>query len=582
MFIKLLKISSGDKIIRKLTFRKGINFIVDETAEDVSLELSDIAEKTGNSVGKTTVLKLIDFCLGGNQKQIYSDPENPKQSYEIVKKYLIANKVIITLVLKEDLEVEKSQEIIIERNFLARNKIIRKINGEQITDEQFDNKLKELILPNCNMNRPTFREIISHNIRYKDNSINNTLKTLDRYTSDAEYETLYLFLLGCRFKDGEEKQKIITKINQENTYKDRLEKKQTKTAYEAALSLLDDEINSLNRKKSNLNINENFENDLNQLNTIKYKISRLSGEISNLNIRKKLIEESKEELRNGISNIDLKELRLLYDQASQMISNIQKTFEDLVNYHNKMVIEKMKFIEEDLPELEKKIEFKNSELEDLLLKEKKLAQIISKSDSFEELEKLIAQINEKYRQKGEYEKIISQLDEVEENISNYNSDLKKIDDEIFSDEFADIVKEQINKFNKYFSNVSNNLYGEKYAIKFDIVENRKKQMLYKFSSFNANLSSGKKQGEILCFDIAYCMFADSEEIPCLHFLLNDKKELMHNNQLIKMVNYIEDKNIQVIISMLKDKLPVQLKKEEYYVVNLSQEDKLFKIENSNL
>ena len=181
------------------------------------------------------------------------------------------------------------------------------------------------------------------------------------------------------------------------------------------------------------------------------------------------------------------------------------------------------------------------------------------------MEELISEINEKYRQRGEYENIISQLSEVEDNIDKYNKELDSIDDKIFSDNFEKNVKEQINKFNKYFSSVSNNLYGERYAIKYDIIENKKKQKLYKFSSFNANLSSGKKQGEILCYDIAYIMFADSQGIPCLHFLLNDKKELMHDNQLLKVSDYIKDKNIQLVISILKDKLPQKLKDERYYV-----------------
>lgn len=57
------------------------------------------------------------------------------------------------------------------------------------------------------------------------------------------------------------------------------------------------------------------------------------------------------------------------------------------------------------------------------------------------------------------------------------------------------------------------------------------------------MSSGKKQGEILCFDLAYILFADEENILCLHFLLNDKKELMHDNQLCKVAEFVRDKNI---------------------------------------
>ena len=93
-----------------------------------------------------------------------------------------------------------------------------------------------------------------------------------------------------------------------------------------------------------------------------------------------------------------------------------------------------------------------------------------------------------------------------------------------------------------------------------------------------NLSSGKKQGEISCFDLAYTLFADQEGIPCLHFILNDKKELMHDHQLVKLAEIADRENIQFVASILKDKLPVELDREECFVVKLSQADKLFRIE----
>jgi hypothetical protein len=110
------------------------------------------------------------------------------------------------------------------------------------------------------------------------------------------------------------------------------------------------------------------------------------------------------------------------------------------------------------------------------------------------------------------------------------------------------------------------------------LQTKKNQRIYKFSAFNTNLSSGKKQGEISCFDIAYTLFADEENIPCLHFLLNDKKELMHDNQLVKIAEFVNKNNIQFVASILKDKLPAILNNEEYFIVRLSQEDKLFRIE----
>jgi hypothetical protein len=62
--------------------------------------------------------------------------------------------------------------------------------------------------------------------------------------------------------------------------------------------------------------------------------------------------------------------------------------------------------------------------------------------------------------------------------------------------------------------------------------------------------------------------------------LNDKKELMHDNQLIKVADYIQNKDIQLVVSILKDKLPEDLVNKANVVVKLSQESKLFKIEEN--
>jgi uncharacterized protein YydD (DUF2326 family) len=328
-----------------------------------------------------------------------------------------------------------------------------------------------------------------------------------------------------------------------------------------------------------LNLNENFEKNLDDLNLVKYQINKLSSEINRLRIRRDLIKESEQELASSISNIDLNELYQIYQQTTMLVDNIQKTFDDLVKYHNQMLNEKIKFISKELPQLENEINIKDIELKQLLKQEKELANLIAKSDTFEDLEKLINSLNEKYHQKGEYENIIQQLNEVEKNVKDYNEQLNIIDDTLFSDEFEKTVKSQIFKFNKHFSEISNQLYSEQYAIKHDIITDKNGQKLYKFSTFNLNFSSGKKQGEISAFDIAYISFADEENIPCLHFLLNDKKELMHDNQLSKIAEIINNKNIQFVASILKDKLPNELNKEEFFILKLSQNDKLFKIEN---
>lgn len=573
MFIEKLKISTKYETIRELNFHTGMNLIIDNTP------LTDDLKSTGNNVGKTSVLKLIYFCLGGEGKDIYTDEENKNKVYEEVKSFLINQEVLVTLTLTNGFNIQNKDQLVIERNFLSGKNTIRKINGESILKKDFENELLAKIFPEHKNEKPSFKQIISHNIRYKDNSINKTLKTLDSFTTDVEYETLYLYLLGCGFDSGAKKQALTNKIKQENAYKERIEKKQKKNSYEVALAIIEDEIVDLNKKKSLLNINENFEEDLNRLNEIKYKINRLSSLITKLEIRRDMIVEAKNEMEKDVSSIDLEQLKLLYSESKEYIPDLHKTFEDLVAYHNKMIVEKISFITRELPSLSDRIENEKRTLKEFLNDEKELSLKISKSDSFKDLENIISEINEKYRLKGEYENIISQINEVDSIIEAIENELKNIDQYLYSSDFQEKLKKQIRKFNKYFSSVSYDLYGERYALSYDIINNKKtNKPVYKFSTFNSNMSSGKKQGEILCFDLAYILFAEEEGLSCLHFLLNDKKELMHDNQLLKVADFVMKKDIQLVISILKDKLPNDLLNKAKVVVELSQEDKLFKIE----
>jgi uncharacterized protein YydD (DUF2326 family) len=259
------------------------------------------------------------------------------------------------------------------------------------------------------------------------------------------------------------------------------------------------------------------------------------------------------------------------------VNGIQKTFQQLHDFHNRMVESKIRFIAQDLPKIDVELTVHREHLHRLLVEEAELNAMIIQSDSFDVLEQLIAELNAKYQTKGEYENTLRQLKAVESKLTELNKELAAIDNDLFSDEFALKIKDQVNKFNRHFSSVSYELYGEKYALKVDtkILKGRR---LYEFTAFNTNFSSGKKQGEISCFDIAYTLFADEENIPCMHFLLNDKKELMHDNQLLMIANLVNARGIQFVASILKDKLPEELNKDEYVVLKLSQEDKLFRIE----
>lgn len=210
-------------------------------------------------------------------------------------------------------------------------------------------------------------------------------------------------MLGCAHSKGQLKETLTTQLQQEKKYKSRLESNASKNNYIVMLAAINNEIKKLNQKKNNLNINENFENDLKTFNQIKYEINQMTEAISLLKMRRDLIIESKQELEKNNVDIDLIELKTIYEEVSEKLGPLNKTFSDLVNYHNTMIQNKVKYITKELPSLESEINSYNEQLTKLLEDEKKYSVLLKKSDTFEDLEHIINELNFQYQKKGEYE-----------------------------------------------------------------------------------------------------------------------------------------------------------------------------------
>lgn len=568
MYLNRLIISSPRTVIRDIEFHKGLNLIVDETPDNTT--------GTGNNVGKTTVLRLIDYCLGGDVDGIYRNPEDKHESYALVKDFLTGNNVIVTLMLVDDLDTP-SKKVVIERDFKTGRSSLIRINGKDVTRKDFVAELESAIFPEVKTETPSFRQIIAHNIRIDNLRLENTLKTLTMGKNE-EYEALYLFMFGCPNDSAARKTQLAQELDTEKKYKRRMERNRSKNEYKAALSVIESDIDKLVERKDNLNINENLQLDIDRLNALRAQINKVTSRTSLLSLRRELINETVESFDKQNFGEDVVQLEMIYKQASAYVPKMQRTFKELVDFHNAMLENKKAFVAQELPSIQEKIESLSAELERLKEKETVMAEKVLKSDTYEELEGIIVQLSELSRRKGEFESYISQIESAEKAIKEKCEEMKKIDDGLFTEDFAQRLEAQRDKFNKIFSEVSQEIYDEQYIISYE-VDTQKGKQLYKFHITDvANFSSGKKQGEISCFDIAYTVFADQEGIPCLHFILNDKKELVHGNQLNKFAEAVNKYNVQFVCSMLYDKLPPVLRKDEHVVVRLSQDSKLFRIE----
>ena len=568
MYLSKLTISTPRELIREIKFHNGLNLIVDETPENTT--------GTGNNVGKTTVLRLIDYCLGGDVDGIYRNSEDKHGNYALVKDFLNKNDVMFSLELVDDLDTP-SKKVGIQRDFKTGRGAILRINGGDVPKKDFIAELQAAIMPEVKSDTPTFRQIIAHNIRIDNQRLENTLRTLTMGKNE-DYEALYLFMFGCPNDSATRKTQLAQELDTERKYKRRMESNRSKNEYKAALSVIDTDIAKLIERKDSLNINENLQQDIDSLDSLRSKMNKVASRMSLLDLRSELIKETVESFDKQNFAEDVIQLEMIYKQASAFVPKMQRTFKELVEFHNSMLENKKTFVAQELPAIRSEIESLSADMARMREKEAFLAEKVVKSDTYEELEEIIVQLSDLSRRKGEFESYISQIELAEKTIEEKCEEMKKIDSGLFNEEFAKRLETQRDKFNNIFSEVSQEIYNEQYIISYE-VDTQKGKQLYKFHiSDVANFSSGKKQGEISCFDIAYTVFADQEGIPSLHFVLNDKKELVHGNQLKRFAESVESHNVQFVCSMLYDKLPEGLKKDEYIVLKLSQDNKLFRIE----
>tara|TARA_R110000764_G_scaffold154927_1_gene242770 strand:- start:2055 stop:3761 length:1707 start_codon:yes stop_codon:yes gene_type:complete len=567
VYIKFLKIFKGSAEIRNIVFKKGANFIVDITPFTKGTE-------SGNNVGKTTILRLIDYCLGSDGKDIYSDTEFRGNRNTELKTYLEVNNFSIQLSL---IDSSGDNEYIIKRNFLSRRRKLYSINNNVLTKSDFLEKLNYIIFDNKD-NKPSFRYLISKFIRNTPHKMSNTLRYLHTSTTDATYESVHLFLFGISL-DPEliiEKSWLESKLNSEkDVFKRITEDGNSESSLKQVLSIIRNDIERLEIKKEDFNISQGQEKDITELNELRYDIAKLSGTLGNLETKLKLINENLEELKQSKNSYDVNAIRDIYDEARLYIPDLQKRFEDVLVFHNSMIDNKIRFLSKDIPEVTENIVLNRRLLSTKVMREKELNLGLNKIFKISDYDELIKELNKKYELKGSKEERHSQVIVLNRSIEEKSERLKEINGKL--EELEPNLEKNLQSFNLIFKSFSKKLYDEEFYASFDKINGN-----YKFSinNIDANVGGGKKKGQIAAFDLAYIKFCDENQIVAPKFVLHDSTEDVSINQLMVINDLANEIDGQYVVAVLRDKFSGDDAQvniiEENKIIELSQDDKLFK------
>ena len=290
-------------------------------------------------------------------------------------------------------------------------------------------------------------------------------------------------------------------------------------------------------------------------------------------MRKELIQESVEDLNRGFSKASVEHIKKMYEQAKALIPNLQKSFEETLKFHNSMIQEKIDFISQDLEQLDDELFTNKQSLTHFLSIEEQLSIDLKKSGAVEELQDIISELNSFYEQKGKLTEQQSVWEKSNKELEKIEKSLNKMSSEVESKDI--LIQEKIADFNKIFSKFSSKLDGIH-----SLLSAESEKGTYKFSITNieGNPGTGTKKSQMASFDLSYIAFADENEIPCLHFVLQDQIENVHANQITNLfTELVNQVNCQYVLPVLRDKLPPNIDISHLEVLSLSNKDKFFRL-----
>lgn len=561
MFIKRLTIKETKpalKIIREIPFVKGVNFIVDAGKD----------QEKGNSVGKTTILKLIDICLGAkDRKYIYYDEET-KQTNEKLKNYIISNKINVELIVVESFDDENTSEYILSADLYPRGK--RYINGLEMNQNDYWQQLNVILFSNL-ANNPTFRQLINMFVRIDQRADNHKfLKFLHR-TNDATYENIYSYLFELQDqeisnnildlrKEIVEKNKEIKNFMSINNFK-------SIDSVNQKVTLLESTIDEFNNKLNILVNSRKFKENEEKISEIKIEYANYNDKIDELLFKRMRISailiNAKQEINNGI---DKDVLKNLYDETLEVMGNLHKEFDDLVKFNQELVHNKIKYFSSQIKKVNKKINDLERDKNRLFEKHKNVIMLIeeNKIDEYTSLQSKLAEYNEEL---GSNKNIRSTYNQLEAHVAELNGELEKIENE-------DDVKEEdtVSIFNKYFSQYSEKTNGEPFML-----YKTEKGFPFGIDYVKRGLSTGTRKSIIAAFDLAYQQLARELDKKVPFFIVHDVIETIDRVALNAIINIVNSIDCQYIVAVLKEKIQDNdLIQESNIVVTLSENDRPFK------
>ena len=520
---KLISLSANKASFHSVSFNSGLNVVVGE-------QTTKSLGKTTNGVGKSLLIKIIDFCLGSEKNDLFCEK---LPDWEFMLEVSINN-----------------ENHIIKRSTNDHKHIT--FDDETLTVRKFCPLMKDLVSIDDSF---SFREILSRFIRRRKKAYNSFLKSVIE-EKDVKTQLILCYLLGIDYSYCVTKAQLKTDLDNLNSF--------SKTAFERSalgkvlginpdnveleLSEIDENIEKQEKEIAECKYAENYSEMQKKCNSIAAKMSQMNNKKYYYQNRVSLIEDA----LNKEINVTLSSVRDMYNSVGVIWGNeLQKTVQEVEKFHDNLIQNRRKELNKNLLECKLAIDDINKELLSLNAEYNELLGFLKTHVAIEQFANQLRYIDSLKNKKKELTRLEAVKKETANKIETTKQEIAQ--QNIEAQKYLDDNSNLFHLLNKQFSKIAKQFYPDKKSGL--LVKNNTGKGLNRFdidARITSDASDGISSIIIFCFDLVLL----SQKVTDFGFIYHDSLLLsdVDSRQREKLFRIIdkEFRDYQYIINLNSD------------------------------
>lgn len=461
MKILNLKILSPlDEIVRNIDFNeKGISFVYGDIQEPKN------KKATINSLGKTLLLKFVDYILGANEdSKSVSEKIN---DYKLKAVVLFKNKkYVVTRIIGEN------------RYILIGNKEYSLTDYKSFFEINRSLYSKQIILSKKNTE-------ISFRTNPDKNDVISCLRLLGLINMINDVDGIYTS--QDRISDLKKQKKEIVsfyggwnieQIDEEIYYVDK------------EVSRLQDELVQISNKIKDIEVSTIQQNVVEEYSEKSKQLKKLKREYESKHLEcERLVDFIESSQKNDITS---EHLLLIFEKVKQEIPEmVRRNLSEVEEFHRKVYEERREFLGEKKNTLEQEMKMIKNDLEEVAKKVDSLGKIIATNEVYQESIDLYGKYNSDLQELKYKQGKLSQVKDVDNNIEEETNNL--------NEKFGTVIQirktyeETVAKYRDFIYGLIQEIYDEEVSSYFDI-KVRKKHLKARPISFEFSLKGDTGEG----------------------------------------------------------------------------------------